>query len=147
MSRQRIESNRNKLNRNELIFNSSSTNSSNFSGINNNNNNNNNAILKNNEISSSVDLPDETVSYSSGGSSSINFDRYNNNNNKTKRKNNNFNYGIDKLSDSSEKSINTMTVSDLDTRTSQNQSDLKLLRKKFIKFILREDTYSLVMFF
>jgi len=144
MSRQRIESNRNKLNRNELIFNSSSTNSSNFSG---NNNNNNNAILKNNEISSSVDLPDETVSYSSGGSSSINFDRYNNNNNKTKRKNNNFNYGIDKLSDSSEKSINTMTVSDLDTRTSQNQSDLKLLRKKFIKFILREDTYSLVMFF
>ena len=141
MSRQRIESNRNRLNRNELIFNSSSTNSSNFSGI-----NNNNAILKNNEISSSVDLPDETVSFSSGGSSSIHFDRYNNN--KTKRKNNNnFNFGIDKSSDSSEKSINTMTVSDLDTRTSQNQSDLKLLRKKFIKFILREDTYSLVMFF
>ncbi len=133
----------NELIRNELIFSSSSNNSSNFGNV----------IRKCNE-SSSVDLPDETVSNSSG--SSLCFDKHNRmtvsgpfnkiNNRKNKRSNGLQNFkqaNANRYSDSSEKSLNSMTISDLDTKNS-NQPESKLLRKKFIKCILREDVYVLV---
>ena len=133
----------NELIKNELIFSSSSNNSSNFGNV----------IRKCNE-SSSVDLPDETVSNSSG--SSLCFDKNNRMSvsgsiNKINNRKNKSSNGLqtlkqinaNRLSDSSEKSLNSMTISDLDTKNS-SQPESKFLRKKFIKCILREDVYVLV---
>lgn len=144
-----VNKNINELIKNELIFSSSSNNSSNFGNV----------IRKCNE-SSSVDLPDETVSNSSG--SSLCFDsKHNrmsvsgggggpsNKNNRRINKRSNAQFqtlkqtNVNRSSDSSEKSLNSMTISDLDTKNS-NQPESKLLRKKFIKCILREDVYVLV---
>lgn len=114
---------------NELLFSSSSNNSNNF-------------LFKSTD-NSSVDLPDETNS----SASSLSFSQYNRLSStltKINRKNNKKIQHLQCIDDRSTESeiTNSMTISDLDTRGS-NQPEIKIQRKKFIKCILREDVHAL----
>lgn len=130
----------NNLIKNELMFSSSSTNSMNNCK----------------SATSSVDMPDETQSNTSG--STLSFEQYNRLNNALNKKSTNKKLqqlkGIDQLTDTSCKSTVTNTLSDLDSvrikrnnnnNNNNNLSEFKLQRKKFIKCILREDVHILVI--